>query len=53
MEYTVTRQHYGDKQYYQGDTRIVQDDNSAKRLIKLGLIAEKAKPKKRRQNDYA
>lgn len=52
MKYTVIRQHYGDKQFFEGDTREVANDSDAKALIKAGLIAdnkvgkeEKAAPK--------
>lgn len=41
MEYIVKRQHYGDKQYYAGDIRIVHDDFIANKLKELGLIADK------------
>lgn len=45
MEYTVIRQHYGDKEYFSGDTRTVTNEADAKYLINLGLIAPKdAKP---------
>ena len=49
MEYIVKRQHYGDKQYYAGDTRTVTNKQDAQKLIDMGLIAEisetKAAPK--------
>ena len=50
MEYTVLRQHYGDKQYYAGDRRKVDNNHDAKALIDMGLIAPttqkaKASPK--------
>lgn len=49
MKYTVIRQHYGDKQYYEGDKRTVKNESDAKELIRAGLIAdtkeEKAAPK--------
>ena len=41
MEYIVKRQHYGDKQYYADDIRIVKDDFTAKKLKELGLIEDK------------
>lgn len=45
MEYTVIRQHYGDKEYLSGHTRTVANEADAKYLINLGLIAPKeAKP---------
>lgn len=40
MKYTVIRQHYGEKQFFEGDTREVANDSDAKTLIKAGLIAE-------------
>lgn len=40
MEYTVIRQHYGDKEYFSGDTRTVANEADAKYLINLGLIAK-------------
>lgn len=47
MKYKVTRQHYGDQQYYAGDIREVTNEHDAKILIDMGLIAplegEKAK----------
>ncbi len=47
MEYIVKRQHYGDKQYYAGESREVTNEHDAKILIDMGLIApiegEKAK----------
>ena len=49
MEYIVKRQHFGDKQYYEGDKRIVTNKLDAQKLIDMGLIAEisetKAAPK--------
>ena len=45
-EYTVLRQHYGDKQYYEGDVRVVDDDFTAKRLIGNGLIGKAELDKK-------
>ena len=39
MEYKVTKQHWGDKQYYEGDTREVKVKSDAEQLIKMGLIA--------------
>lgn len=56
MQYIVKRQHYGDKQYYAGDIRIVHDDFTAKKLIELGLIdnqpeeADKPKPRKKAES---
>lgn len=40
MEYEVLKQHYGDKQYYAGDIREIDDDFTAKRLISMGLIGK-------------
>lgn len=40
MEYLVTRQHWGDMQYFEGDTRTVTVKGDAEQLIKMGLIAE-------------
>lgn len=40
MDYEVTKQHHGDKQYFEGDIRHVSNKTDAKRLIDLGLIAE-------------
>ena len=51
MEYKVTKQHWGDRQYYEGDTREVKVKSDAEQLMKMGLIAdadaeaEKAAPK--------
>ena len=42
MEYIVLQQHYGDKQYWAGDVRVVRDDATAQYLIAQGLIAAKA-----------
>lgn len=47
-EYTVIRQHFGDRQYFEGETRQVDDDRTAQELLKMGLIAPKSdaiKPK--------
>ena len=41
--YKVIRQHYGDKQYWVGDERIV-GDYDAKRLIEQGVIEAKKEP---------
>lgn len=41
MEYQVLKQHYGDKQYWAGDTREIKNETIAKELVKRGLIAEK------------
>lgn len=42
MEYQVTKQHFGDRQYYEGDIRTVEHQPDADELIKMGLI--KAQP---------
>lgn len=42
MIYKVTRQHWGDKQYYEGDEREVAVKSDANLLIDMGLIAEVA-----------
>lgn len=39
MEYKVIRQHYGDRQYFSGESREVTNEHDANELIKLGLIA--------------
>lgn len=39
MEYKVTKQHWGDRQYYEGDTREVKVKSDADILIGMGLIA--------------
>lgn len=44
MEYIVLQQHYGDKQYWAGDVRVVKDADTARYLIAQGLIAGKAQP---------
>lgn len=41
MKYHVLKQHFGDQQYFEGDERIVEDEQQAKELIELGLIGEK------------
>lgn len=46
MEYKVIKQHLGDKQYFEGDTRIVENENDAKQLIAAGLISEETKTAK-------
>ena len=40
MEYKVTKQHWGDRQYYEGDTREVKVKSDAEQLMKMGLIVE-------------
>lgn len=39
MKYKVIRQHYGDRQYYAGESREVANEHDAQTLIKMGLIA--------------
>lgn len=39
MKYKVLIQHFGDKQYWAGESREVANEQDAKELIKLGLIA--------------
>lgn len=50
MEYEVLKQHYGDKQYYEGDIRQLDDDFTAKRLIEFGLIGKAAEANKKVQS---
>lgn len=40
MEYKVTKQHWGDKQYFEGDTREVKNDSDAKELLRMGMIED-------------
>lgn len=44
MKYEVLTQHFGDKQYYAGDMREL-DDEQAKPLIAMGLIKAQAPAK--------
>lgn len=46
MEYKVIKQHYGERQFFEGDTRIVENENDAKQLIAAGLISEETKAAK-------
>lgn len=46
MKYTVTKQHWGDKQYFEGDTREVKNDNDAKELMRMGMIEDSEAAKK-------
>lgn len=39
MKYKVLIQHFGDCQYWAGESREVANEQDAKELIKLGLIA--------------
>lgn len=47
MKYNVLVQHFGDRQYYSGESREVTNEHDAKILIDMGLIepidGEKAK----------
>lgn len=38
MQYQVVRQHYGDKQYFDGDVRVMDNDDDASTLMAMGLI---------------
>lgn len=40
MKYTVTKQHWGDRQYFEGDTREVKNDNDAKELMRMGMLED-------------
>ena len=40
MKFQVVKPHYGDKQYYIGDTRIVKNKEDVESLKKLGLIED-------------
>lgn len=40
MKYKVTRQHWGDRQYMEGQEREVKNESDAKELLRMGLIAE-------------
>lgn len=39
MKYKVLIQHFGDRQYWVGESREVANEQDANELIKLGLIA--------------
>lgn len=39
MKYKVLVQHFGDRQYWAGESREVANEQDANELIKLGLIA--------------
>lgn len=42
MKYIVIKQHFGDRQYFAGDSRTIKNDKDAAELIRAGLIvAEK------------
>lgn len=53
MEYIVLQQHYGDKQYWAGDVRVVKDADTAAYLIAQGLIAPEGKAQPAPQNKAA
>ena len=40
MKYKVVKQHFGSKQYFEGDLREVANEADAKQLIKSGLIED-------------
>ena len=40
MEYKVIKQHYGQRQFFEGDLREVANEADAKQLIKAGLIED-------------
>lgn len=44
-KYHVLRQHYGDRQYWAGGTREMRESD-AKRLLKMGVLAEEKAAKK-------
>lgn len=39
MKYKVITQHFGDRQYWAGESREIVNEQDANELIKLGLIA--------------
>lgn len=39
MKYTVIKQHFGDKQYWVGDVREIDNEHDADELLALRLIA--------------
>ncbi|TWV81518.1 hypothetical protein [Moraxella sp. VT-16-12] len=39
MKYKVLIQHFGDKQYWAGDVREIDNEQDARTLIDMGLIA--------------
>lgn len=39
MKYQVLVQHFGDKQYWAGDVREIDNEQDARTLIDMGLIA--------------
>lgn len=40
MNYIVLRQHFGDRQYFSGEIRPIDDKMVADKLIKLGVLAD-------------
>ena len=40
MKYKVLVQHFGQQQYFEGDTREVKNDSDAKELMRMGLIED-------------
>lgn len=40
MNYSVLKQHFGRKQYFEGDKRFVANPLDAQELIAMGLIAD-------------
>lgn len=53
MQYQVIQQHFGDKQYWTGETRTVENKHDAETLINMGLIApldEKAEKTPKNKN---
>ena len=61
MGYKVIKQHWGDKQYFEGDTREVKVKGDADQLVAMGLIVESdrkeeksaPKPKNKMAKDIA
>lgn len=40
MKYEVIRQHWGDRQYMEGQEREVKNEADAKELLRMGLISD-------------
>ena len=52
MNYIVLRQHFGDRQYFSGEIRPIDDKMGADKLIKLGVLADpNQKPTDDKAND--
>lgn len=52
MNYIVLRQHFGDRQYFSGEIRPIDDKMVADKLIKLGVLADPSqKPTDDKAND--